>query len=125
MITAVDSIGIRVGGRLRALRSATGLTQAQLAERVGAGVEPETISRYERGVRIPTLPVLAELAAAAGSDLDSFLAGVIDAAPVDRTELRKVQELLEPLDDAHLRAIRRLLAAHLEAVEAGRLAMPR
>lgn len=115
-MTSTD-IGKRIGERLRALRNAANLTQPQLAERVQpGGLETETVSRYERGVRIPTFPVLANLAAAVGTDLDTFLAGVINVEPIDRTEVRKLVALLEPLSDEHLRAVRAMLVAHLEAV---------
>ena len=116
MANTDDNIGRRIGDRLRVLRKAADLTQPQLAERVG-GMEPETISRYERGVRVPTLVVLAELAQALGSDLDGFLADLIAFEPVERVELREIHDLLEPLGDDHLRAVRKLLAAHLDAID--------
>jgi transcriptional regulator with XRE-family HTH domain len=112
-------IGKRIGTRLRALRDAAHLTQPDLAERVGShGIETETVSRYERGMRVPTLPMLSDLAAALGTDLDTLLAGVINAEPVDRVELKKIVALLEPLSDEHLRAVRAMITAHLEGVAA-------
>lgn len=44
-----------------------GFTQAQLAERVG--VEPESISRIETGARMPSLDLIALVAAALEVDL--------------------------------------------------------
>jgi len=50
----------RLGDRVASLRQATGLTQAQLAKRLGVAVE--TISRLERGSVVPSLQRLVRLA---------------------------------------------------------------
>lgn len=52
------------GRRIRAARSRSGLTQAELAER--AGISQPLLSSYERGRIQPTLPVLMRLEEAAG-----------------------------------------------------------
>lgn len=49
-----------LGGRLRTLRVSAGFTQKDLAVRVG--IRQPTISDYERGVEVPTTPMLARLA---------------------------------------------------------------
>lgn len=46
-------------GRLRELRSQRGLTQSELANRIG--VNKQTISQYERGVREPNFETLDAL----------------------------------------------------------------
>ena len=51
-----------LGGRIKQLRVAVGLTQADLAERVG--LETAYVSQIERGVREPTLRVLDRIATA-------------------------------------------------------------
>lgn len=53
---AVLRVALNIGARRRAL----GLTQAQLAERLG--VDTETLSRFERGKHVPTLKNLIRLA---------------------------------------------------------------
>ena len=53
-------LGRRVGRKIRAYREQRGLTQAQLAELVGKGVE--TISNFERGKTIPALVTLEQIA---------------------------------------------------------------
>jgi len=50
----------RLGSNIQTRRRALGLTQAQLAERLG--VETETISRFERGTHVPKLEKLVRLA---------------------------------------------------------------
>lgn len=60
-ISAVDEFGRRLARERRRL----GLTQADLAERLGLS-SPETVSRYERGEREPRLSTILELAEALG-----------------------------------------------------------
>lgn len=62
MGTDVD--GVRLGQRLRALRLAAGLTQAELARRTG--IHRPNIARVEAGRHTPSLETLARLAAAIG-----------------------------------------------------------
>jgi transcriptional regulator with XRE-family HTH domain len=116
------SIKTRIGARLRELRSAAGISQAELAERLEPSVEPESISRYERGTRTPSFEPMETLAEALGTDLDGFMAGLLadTALPDDQRELRTVVELLAPLTAEELRAVRELVKAHLAGVEAAR-----
>jgi transcriptional regulator with XRE-family HTH domain len=53
------SIGFNLGQRLAQLRRARGLTQDELAERMG--IERETVSRAERGLTDPPLSKLIEI----------------------------------------------------------------
>jgi transcriptional regulator with XRE-family HTH domain len=53
--------------RLRAVREAKGLTLREVARRVGT--DPTNLSRIERGLRRPTVPLLLRLSRAL--DLDS------------------------------------------------------
>ena len=59
-----DIDGVRLGQRLRALRVAAGLTQAELARRTG--IHRPNIARVEAGRHTPSLETLARLAAAIG-----------------------------------------------------------
>jgi transcriptional regulator with XRE-family HTH domain len=88
-----------VGGRVRAARRAAGLTQKQLAESLG--VEPITVSRWERDVTSPSLPRLrriAELTETTVSDLvrtkDSVSAQAAELAAL-REELAETRELVD------------------------------
>src|SRR5262249_28056166 len=58
------------GARLRELREAAGLTQQELASR--AGVQWETISRWERGAREPSWSNVLALAGVLGVDCTTF-----------------------------------------------------
>ena len=88
-----------VGGRLRTARRSAGLTQKQLAERLG--VEPITVSRWEREVTTPSLPRLrriAEVTETTVSDLvrapDAATAHAVELAAL-REELAETRELVE------------------------------
>lgn len=61
---------MNVGKRIKALRKTRGLTQEQLAERLG--VQRATISNYEIGRRSPHLKELEKIASVLGVSLDYF-----------------------------------------------------
>ncbi len=62
--------GENFGARLRELREAAGLTQQELASK--AGVQWETISRWERGAREPSWSNVLALAGVLGVDCTAF-----------------------------------------------------
>lgn len=66
-----DVDGVRLGQRLRALRLAEGLTQAELARRTG--IHRPNIARVEAGRHTPSLETLARLAAAIGVPIKRVL----------------------------------------------------
>lgn len=66
---AID--GARLGARLRELRVAAGLTQAELARRTG--IHRPNIARVEAGRHTPSLETLARLASAIGVPTTSVL----------------------------------------------------
>ncbi|MFC5063134.1 helix-turn-helix domain-containing protein [Actinomycetospora atypica] len=76
-----------VGPRLRALRTARGITLTDLAE--STGISLSTLSRLESGRRKPTLELLLPLARAFGVALDEL----VDAPPTGdpRVRLQAVQ----------------------------------
>lgn len=62
----------RIGANLRAARAAAGLTQRQLAERIGT--DSFQVSRWERGANRPQDETLTALADALSIDLAAFYA---------------------------------------------------
>ena len=64
----------KLGARLRKLREAQGWSQEELADR--AGLHRTYISSVERGVRNPTITVLAKISDALNMSLAEFLARV-------------------------------------------------
>ena len=97
-----------VGGRLRIARRSVGLTQKQLAEALG--VEPITVSRWERGVTTPSLARLRRIAEVTETTV-SDLVRAPDAASAHAVELAALREELaetRELVDRVARALERL-----------------
>ena len=70
--TPITIDGARLGARLREVRVAAGLTQAELARRTG--IHRPNIARVEAGRHTPSLETLARLASAIGVPTTSVLA---------------------------------------------------
>ena len=62
---------MNIGENIKNLRRARGLTQEQVAERVG--VSRPFIAQVERGTKVPTLAVGALLATVLECDLNDFI----------------------------------------------------
>src|SRR4051794_34468155 len=93
-----SSNGLRLGDRLRQLRSAAGLTQSDLA---GDRFSKEYVSQIERGKTRPTRETIEWLAARLGVDA-GFLASGVAADERGRLEgaLARAEALYEAGDDA-------------------------
>lgn len=72
-----------LGGRIKSNRKRLGLTQEQLAERMG--VTAQAVSKWENDLSCPDISVLPELADVFGISVDELL-GRADAAPVREAE---------------------------------------
>ncbi|GHU30385.1 transcriptional regulator [Betaproteobacteria bacterium] len=68
--TAKSSLAKRLGKKIATRRKTLGWTQDALAERVG--VDTETISRFERGAHLPSLPTLERLAVALHAEINEL-----------------------------------------------------
>lgn len=66
----------KIGSVIRRLRREQGLTQLQLAGRIG--VSHKTVSKWERGQGCPDVSLLSPLAAALGAGLENLLAGELE-----------------------------------------------
>ena len=62
---------MRIGDRIKELRTIYGITQVQLAEK--AGISRSVISQYESNLVEPTASVVAKLAVALNSSTDYLL----------------------------------------------------
>ena len=82
---------MQTGDRIKQVRLKAGITQAELAKRLG--VTPQAISQYERGIKKPKIETLRKIATALNcnvSDLDNSLPTVyIDALLSQNPELEK------------------------------------
>lgn len=73
-----SQVSRQIGANIRKARKAAGLTQRQLAERIGT--DSFQVSRWERGANRPQYETLAALAAALGLTPTAFYAEPDEAA---------------------------------------------
>jgi transcriptional regulator with XRE-family HTH domain len=84
------------GGRLRELREGQGLTQDQLAGRVG--VQRDAVARWERGAREPSWSNVLALCEALGVGCEEFCKAPGERpAPKPGRPIRRAAEVEEPL----------------------------
>lgn len=108
-ISYSSSLSARFSANLSNRRKELGLTQAYLAEQMK--MEPESISRFERGVTLPSLAVLEKLAGLLNTTIAALLAeypeevypeaqrisAVMQALPSD--ERKRLAKIMEELCD--------------------------
>ena len=78
----MNTLAERLGHRIARQRRATGLTQAELAEKVG--VQPETISRLETGKRRVSMEMLALLSGSLDIELHELFRLQLSDGPKDQ-----------------------------------------
>ena len=109
---AYRSIDQFVGARLRGRRLMFGLSQSDLADRVGR-VSQQAIYKYELGIASVSAALLDEIAGALGISVDYFFDG-LGANEVGRTPhilFHLTRSLGEIKSEAHLEAISHLIRA--------------
>lgn len=106
-----SSLAKRLGGNIAVRRKALRLTQEQLAHRLE--VEPETISRIERGMTAPSLKTLEKL----GEILAVRMADLLDeqspAPPDGVSAIAAWIAMLPEKDEAFVMDSLRRMCAHL------------
>ncbi len=86
----------RLGTAIAVRRKARGLTQEQFAEALG--MSSEWVSRVERGVGLPPLPVLVKIATALETSASEIVAAV-ESAPAGRASVQRLDALARELPD--------------------------
>ena len=82
-----------VAEKIKSAREKAGLTQAQLAEKVGT--TSQNISQYERGIRNPKYNTLEKIARSLGVDVEYFHKNLFDiSAPDDPRRISHLQDKL-------------------------------
>jgi transcriptional regulator with XRE-family HTH domain len=94
-----ESIGARVGARLREARLQRGLTVREVAERIG--VKHAIIVKYENGVIVPSLVRLHTLAHLYGLTAAALLAEHDAALPLfamlDQADVEQIERVVQLL----------------------------
>jgi transcriptional regulator with XRE-family HTH domain len=110
---AASGISPEFPQKLREARHRRGLTQGQLSQRIGADVQ--RVSKYERGVLVPTTEILVRIAEALEVNLDYLLRDVALAAEArirDPELLERFAEI-EGLPDNEREALKLVLEAFI------------
>lgn len=110
---AVEPLEIRLARNIATRRKALGLTQAQLAEKLG--VETETLSRFERGKHLPSLATLERLAGLLQITMSELLAEQPKMADDEALVISSWIAHLDEDDKRFARAILKQCCEHLEA----------
>jgi len=116
-----ERLGRQVGQRIRQLRRNAELTQEELAGLLGPNTSSITVSRYERGVRIPSLEAVDRLATALGTDLPSFFAGLLTEQQAVRSSDERIDlhHLIDTVPTEHVPVVSRLIEVYLSGVRLG------
>ena len=80
---------IKTGALIRRFRTELGLTQKQLAERVG--VSDKAVSKWECGSGCPDVSLLTSLADMFGTDIHVLLTGEIDKNESEKGDMKKLR----------------------------------
>lgn len=99
----------KIGTFLQTLRKEQGLTQEQLAERIG--VARRTVSRWETGANLPDLDVLVELSDFCAVDLRELLDGERREQKMDK-ELEETVLKVAEYSNAGKERIKRVVNAY-------------
>jgi transcriptional regulator with XRE-family HTH domain len=97
---------IKIGEFLQELRKEKGLTQEQLAEKVG--VARRTVSRWETGYNMPDLDVLIELADLYDADLREILSGERKSEHMNEELKETVLQVADYSNEEKTRLLRRM-----------------
>lgn len=86
-----------LGARIKALRQAKGLTQAQLAEQ--CGYEPLTVSRFERGTYAPGIDTLTAIAEVLDVSVRDFFPEGDTPEPASAKIRHEITDIIYTTDD--------------------------
>jgi transcriptional regulator with XRE-family HTH domain len=91
---AMEKLYVEMGGRMRSLRTALKLTQAQVAEM--AGIDASFYGQIERGANIPSLKSFLAIASALNVDPAHLLPASSSISPAYQKTLGRILEELPP-----------------------------
>jgi transcriptional regulator with XRE-family HTH domain len=106
-----DDLNRRIGALIYTARTSAGLTQAELAERIGK--HEDSISNIERGTVLLTIRTLLDLADAFGVSVQELLPAKASPARVSKNRLKleaEIRVLLRDLPEKRLELARDQLA---------------
>ena len=87
---------IKIGKYIAGKRKSLGMTQKQLAEKIG--MSDKSVSKWERGICLPDVSVYLELCEILGISLNEFLAG--EDIEIDNIEKKSEDTLIQITKDS-------------------------
>ena len=107
---------IKIGTFLRQLRKENGLTQEQLAEKLG--VTNRSVSRWENGVNMPDFDLVIEIADLFDITIDEFLYGERKIDMIDKNTEETMLNVADYTVDDNMALVRRLCGVFTGGVAA-------
>ena len=98
---------LEFGARVRSLRRRAGMTQTELAERIGKSLD--TVSNIERGVSSTRIETMAAIATALSGDLAELFEWSEPVSP-DKEKRRAVERLVRLVEGESAETIERVTA---------------
>lgn len=89
-----EPLAQRLGKNLAKRRKDLGLTQAMVAEKLN--LEPESVSRFERGATLPSLATLEQMAACLDTTIADLLAELPGTAYTDAERISALMADFQP-----------------------------
>jgi transcriptional regulator with XRE-family HTH domain len=111
LATIAEPLAVRLSRNISKQRQALGLTQAQLAERLG--IETETLSRFERGKNLPSLLKLESLAGVLFTTVGDLLSEESIVADDDAIAISSWLSRLSPEDKLFAKGMLKQLCGYL------------
>ena len=89
---------IKIGKYIAGKRKSLGMTQKQLAEKLG--MSDKSVSKWERGVCLPDVSVYKELCSILGISLNEFLAGedIAQENMIQKSETNIIEVIRDNID---------------------------
>lgn len=112
-----SDLAVRLSKNLTAQRHAIGLTQAQVAERLG--LDTETVSRFERAKHMPSLATLERMAAVLATTVSELLAEEPNRPDDQSLLISSWMGALRPADQAFARALLKQCCDYLAGRDQG------
>jgi transcriptional regulator with XRE-family HTH domain len=107
-IKAVMKLKELIGIRIKNLRKSRGMSQEQLAEKIG--ISPKYLSSIERGKENPTLDIFTKLAAALGVELSEIFNLSVEGKSVRDLKIF-ITNLMRGSDEEKLRLTAKIIRA--------------
>ncbi len=106
---------MKISEKIKKLRQEKGWSQAQLAKKLN--ILPQHISRYERGIIIPSAETMAKIANAFGISIDYMLNETSENSSefkLKDKELQRYFEKVDELDEKDKEVIKRVIESFIK-----------